>query len=275
MEATFDHHMHLGYGNFRKQGRSDKYRGTELDNAYNNLLEYGDTAITRLRDGGDKQMVAFRLKDEAAAIGIELQTAGRALVKRGHYGKHLGFPVSTMDELRRELEFLAAQGVDWFKLVQSGLVDVTGAPQDETPSFNEEELRLIREFADACHIPVMVHVNFPAAIESVIDAGMDTIEHGYFMTEPLLLKMKAKNIVWTPTVAPFDNALTYDRWISGWQPEVVAAVAAQQKAMVVRAAALGVRLWAGSDAGSSIVPHGRGTADEHRILSALVGDEYQ
>jgi hypothetical protein len=271
MKDIYDHHIHLGYGNFRKTNRNHKYLGSPLDHPFNNLLEYVDTGVTTLRDGGDKEMLAFRLRKEAEELGITLYTAGRALVKKGCYGIHLGEPVSTLDDIKRELDFLINSGVDCIKLVQSGLVDVTGNPQEEYCSFNEKELTYIRETTKKCGLPVMVHVNFPDAIRSVADVAMDSVEHGYFITEDILKRMAKNHVSWTPTLAPFANVLTYGTSIQGWNTEIVRAVVEQQKAMIKKAAAFGVPILLGSDSGSSIVPHGRGTQDEYDLLTTLVG----
>ena len=87
MKHLADCHVHLGYGNFRKEQRSDKYQGTDLDHAYNNLLQYKDAGVTFLRDGGDRNLKAFRLREDAAKLGITLKSPGRALVRQGCYGK--------------------------------------------------------------------------------------------------------------------------------------------------------------------------------------------
>lgn len=274
MKNIYDHHIHLGYGNFRKKNRSDKYLGTPLDNAYNNLLEYTNTGITTLRDGGDKAMLAFQLRNEAESMGITLRSAGRALVKKDCYGIHLGEPLLTMDDLKKELDFLIKSGVDCVKVVQSGLVDLTGNPQEEYCSFNERELTYIRKTTKACGLPVMVHVNFPDAIRSVVEVGMDSIEHGYFITEDNLKLMAKNQVAWTPTLAPFANVLAYGTVIKGWSIEVVKSVLEQQKSMVKKGAALGVAILLGSDSGSSIVPHGSGTQDEYKLLTALVGESF-
>lgn len=274
MKSFYDYHIHLGYGNFRKVNRSEKYMGTPLNDAFNNLLEYSETGITVLRDGGDKNMLAFQLRQDAADIGITLYSTGRALVKKGCYGKHLGNPLSTMEDLKKELDFLLESGVDCVKLIQSGLVEVNGKSQDEYCSFNEEELLYIRKITKEHGVPVMVHVNFPKAIASVAEIGMDSIEHGYFISEENLKAMARNNVAWTPTLAPFANALTYGRSISGWDNNIVQAVVEKHKSMIKKGAAMGIPILLGSDSGSSIVPHGHGTIDEYHLLCDLLGENY-
>jgi hypothetical protein len=274
MNNIYDHHIHLGYGNSRKKNRSRKYVGTALDNAYNNLLEYAGRSVMALRDGGDKEMLAFQLREEAKDMGICLYSAGRALVKKGRYGIHLGKPLSTMDDLKGELNFLLESGVDCIKVIQSGLVDVTGKPQEIYGSFSEKELIYIRETTKECGLPVMVHVNFANVIRSVVEVGMDSVEHGYFITEDILILMAKHHVAWTPTLAPFANVLTYGKAIPGWDQNVVKDVVAKQSAMVKKAAALHVPILLGSDSGSSIVPHGRGSQDEYDLLTPLTGGHF-
>lgn len=274
MNNIYDHHIHLGYNNFRKVNRSDKYADTALDNAYNNLLEYTGMGVTTVRDGGDKKMLAFQLREEAKSLGVILLSSGRALVKKDCYGIHLGEPLHTLDDLKRELDFLMESGVDCIKLVQSGLIDVTGRPQEVYCSFNEKELIYIREITKENGLPVMVHVNFAKPIRSVVEAGMDTVEHGYGITEDILKLMVKQHVAWTPTLAPFANVLTYGKTIPGWDRKIVKTVVEKQAAMVRKAAELGVEILLGSDSGSSIVPHGRGTRDEYELLTALAKDHF-
>lgn len=275
MEITADYHVHVGFGNFRQQNRSGKFLGTDLDNGYNNLLEYRDKGITLLRDGGDRNMVGLRLRSAGKELGITLKSPGRALVRRGCYGKYLGEPVANLEDLKRELDFLLKQEVDHFKVVQSGIVAVNGDAQKDQGFFDDAMLALIMDCAGENSLPVMVHVNFPQAIKTAVDAGVTTIEHGYFITEPILGEMAAKAIAWTPTLAPFANALTYDTWIPGWRREIVEKVVEEHSKMIKTAAGLGVQLLAGSDGGTSICPHGRCTIDEHRLLKDLVGDGFK
>ena len=179
-----------------------------------------------------------------------------------------------MDDLKRELHFLIESGVDCIKVIQSGLVDVTGKPQEIYGSFNENELIYIRETTKECGLPVMVHVNFANVIRSVVEAGMDSVEHGYFITEDILKLMAKHQVAWTPTLAPFANVLTYGKAIPGWDQNIVKTIVAKQSAMVKNAAARKVPLLLGSDSGSSIVPHGRGSQDEYDLLTPLTGGRF-
>ena len=76
--------------------------------------------------------------------------------------------------------------------MQSDLVEVNGATQNEVPFFSEAMLALIVETAHQNGLTVMIHVNFPWPHCHGDRRRADTIEHGYFMTEDLLWAMKKR-----------------------------------------------------------------------------------
>ncbi len=261
-----DYHIHLGYGNFRLQDRDDKFENEALNNAYNNLLQYRDHGFTYLRDGGDKYMVAFTLKEEAQKLGIRLDSPGPALVKANCYGKLLGFGLDDLEDLKAELDFLLAKKADLLKVIMTGLVNCTDGKQELPPFFDKQERNYIRDFSRETGLPIMVHTNGKEGIKAAIEMGATTIEHGYFMDDDCLQIMKERGTVWVPTIAPFGNAVRYDRWIPGWDKTLVQQIFEQHMKTVEKALLLGVHVLPGSDAGSSIVPHGSGSFDEDRFL---------
>ncbi len=261
-----DYHIHLGYGNFRLCDRDDKFDNEPLNNAYNNLLEYNDKGFTYLRDGGDKHMLAFSLKKEAKRLGIRLDSPGRALVKANCYGKQLGYGLADLTALKAELDFLLENKVDLIKVIFTGLVNCTDGKQQLPPLFDRQEQNYIRDFSRETGLPIMVHVNGPEGIEAAIEMGAATIEHGYFMDDANLARMKERGTVWVPTVAPFGNAVLYDRWIPGWNKDLVKQIYEDHMKTITKAFRMGVYILPGSDAGSSIVPHGSGSFDEHKFL---------
>ena len=115
---------------------------------------------------------------------------------------------------------------------------------------------------------VMAHVNGREPILTALEAGIDSLEHGYAMDEGCLLALRDQGAVWVPSLAPVANPVGSGRftdsvllrWLDG------------QLRAVARAAQLGIPLAAGSDAGAYWVPHGQGLADECRHLLAAIPD---
>lgn len=262
-----DYHVHLGFGNHRVENRANKFEDEHLNNAYNNLLEYKGKGFTYLRDGGDRDMIAFQLKGEAKKLGIRLDSPGRAITKANCYGKDLGRGVTDFEDLKAELDFLLKTRVDLIKVILTGLVNCTKDSRDIHVFFDRRERYYIRDFCRETGLPMMVHVNSKEGVLAAIDMGATTIEHGYFADEYCMRQMKEQGTIWIPTVAPFGNAVYYDRWpIKSWDKELVTRLHKGHMKAVTTGYRIGVHILPGSDSGTSIVLHGQGSFDEARFL---------
>ena len=94
--------------------------------------------------------------------------------------------------------------------------------------------------------------------------GTDSVEHGYFLDDACLRAMADAGTLWVPTVAATHAFIGRE----GFDYESSRRTVEAQKAMIGRAAALGVLVAAGSDSGAVGVPHGAGTEAEYRLLRA-------
>ncbi|MBW1806343.1 MAG: hypothetical protein JRJ06_08270, partial [Deltaproteobacteria bacterium] len=117
---------------------------------------------------------------------VIIRIAGRAWHAPGRYGRLIGrFPEhgeSLSQSILRD-----HKGIDYIKIVQSGLNSLTRFGMESSPQFDQEEL-------------VMVHANGRLPVRSAIEAGCNSIEHGFFMGDENLAMMAEKRIVWVPTV---------------------------------------------------------------------------
>ena len=105
------------------------------------------------------------------------------------------------EEMRKEVRKQIRDGADWIKLMASH--------EDGLREFTQEELNAA---VDACHAlgkKVAVHVAAQPALQMCIDAGVDTIEHGNFLTRQQALTMKEKGIAWVPTIYVYKFALNW------------------------------------------------------------------
>jgi imidazolonepropionase-like amidohydrolase len=105
-------------------------------------------------------------------------------------------------------------------------------------------------------------------IDRAIDGGVDSIEHGFFIREDQLMKLRDRQMAWVPTFTPVQKQIEHAA-IMGWDDEVVGnlqRIIAQHEASLVRAHALGVLIVAGSDAGSYGVAHGVGLLEEMEAM---------
>ena len=76
--------------------------------------------------------------------------------------------------------------------------------------FTVEELKAIVDEAHSAGLKVATHAYGEEAIENVIRAGVDSIEHGIGLTDSLARKIKEKGIFYVPTLEVYKDAILSD-----------------------------------------------------------------
>ena len=157
---------------------------------------YADASLKRAIDGG-------------IVPGPRLIVTTRAIVASGGYAPmrknyrpdcclHAGAEeASGVDECVRTVRHQAAHGADWIKLYADYRV---GANGETVPTFSLEELKAIVDTARDLGRPVAAHSMNDEAMRRCIEAGVDTIEHGYSGTRETFKRMAEKNIAFLPTL---------------------------------------------------------------------------
>jgi imidazolonepropionase-like amidohydrolase len=147
---------------------------------------------------------------------------------------------------------------------------ISGIMDFQTPSGlmgggleNGEIAELIR-IAHGEGFRVMAHVNGAARIKAALEAGLDSVEHGYFGDEDCLTCLAQTGAVWVPTLAATAGFAGRE----GFGPGVAEANVRLQGEMLRKAAKMGCLIAAGSDAGAYGVPPDTGIHMEHALLAA-------
>ncbi len=110
----------------------------------------------------------------------------------------------------------------------------------------------------------MAHVNGAERIRIALEAGLDSVEHGYFGDEDCLRCLAQTGAVWVPTLAATSGFAGRE----GFGPGVAEENVRMQGEMLRKAAAMGCLIAAGSDAGAFGVPPDTGIHMEHALLAA-------
>lgn len=156
-----------------------------------------------------------------------------------------------------------AQGLDQLKIVVTGLIKFDTYGVVGPIQWRVEELKELVKSAHDRGIPVMAHASGNEGISVAIEAGVDSIEHGYYLTTEQLKRMHAKGIAWVPTVAPIGNILKYDSdRYSKQEKSVLTRILQGHLAKIQEAYQFKVSLGVGTDAGAFLVPHGDAFFDE-------------
>ena len=158
-------------------------------------------------------------------------------------------PESCREAVRYQMKW----GADVIKIAASGGVLSESDPVD-VPQLTPEELNAIVTEAHKWNRKVSAHCHGDAAARLAITAGVDSIEHGSFLTEDTLKIMKAKGVWLVPT-----RMAVYwvNKQVDNYPPKIAAkaraAYAAHEK-MFRTALRVGVPIAFGTDAG--VYPHG-------------------
>ncbi len=268
-----DSHVHLALsGTIDKEARARQldvdYREAEAT-IIRNIGDHFSHGVLALRDGGDKNGQVLRYKGATSAasdLPVRLKVSGRAWHRQGRYGSMLGrHPVgdeSLADAFARESE-----PIDQVKLINSGPNSLSEFGRETRPQFDLAELRETVRLAHRRGLPVMVHANGVEPVKMAIEAGVDSIEHGYFMGRDNLARMAEKQIFWIPTVFAM-KACTHSviRINTASERAIAARNVTSQLQQVAWARELGVEIAAGTDSGCHGVLHGEALVEEVKLL---------
>ena len=219
--------------------------------------------VVYYRDGGDILGASAYAREAAGEYGIEYRTCVFATHKRKQYGWIVGHAFDGPKEFRVLVERAKGEKADFIKLMISGIMDF------QTPGGlmgGGLELGEIAELIRIAHgegFRVMAHVNGAERIKAALEAGLDSVEHGYFMDDECLALLKETGAVWVPTLAAIAGFAGREGFVQG----VAEANLRHACDMLRKARAMGVLVAAGSDAGAVYVPPDRGIHIEHAYLA--------
>jgi imidazolonepropionase-like amidohydrolase len=233
------------------------------------LLPLGIIAV---RDAGDRNGVglALQARSRAAAPGRlpYLDSPGAAIHHQGRYGSFMGRPVEEFSSPAACVDGRLAEGAHRIKLIATGIINFEKGAVTTRPQMPVEELTAFTAAAKARGRQTFAHCSGHEGVSHCIAGGVDTIEHGFFVDAEQLARMRDAGIGWVPTFAPVQFQVDQAEKL-GWSPTVrdnLQRILDGHAASLVRAAQLGVRIIAGSDAGSHGVPHGRGLLWEMSLM---------
>ena len=111
-------------------------------------------------------------------------------------------------EIRKQVRQLLADGADVVKIYLETYEKRELRPDLLTGSMNysQEELNTLVEEAHRGNVKVAAHTYSDAAARMAITAGVDSIEHGLYLSEETFRIMAQKGIYWVPTL------MVYEQW---------------------------------------------------------------
>ena len=270
LPGLVDCHVHLALP--RSPARDHEADATMVDDhrgrkqILKRLDQYLALGVMAVRDGGDpagcvlQSMADPEIKDHA----VQIRAAAIAYFRPGRYGHLIGQPLlADLSLAKRILE--APKAGSHIKIVNSGLNSLSVFGKQTATQFDSDELKAAVRAARQRGLKTMIHANGETAVRTALDAGCDSIEHGFFMGADNMRRMADSQTVWVPTVFTM-QALKQRMKSNGQAVDVVHKNLDHQIKQIQRAGELGVRIVMGTDSGSPGVDHGRAVVDEMRLL---------
>jgi len=240
------------------------YRTLEAAAHARDTLLAGFTALRDLgtEGAGYADVSVKRAIDEGLIAGPHLFVATRAIVASSSYGPgprgfrpDLDLPggaqeISGADEAMRAVREQAARGADWIKLYADYRVGPNGAT---APTLTAAELKAIVDTAHLSGRPVAAHAASDAGVRMAVEAGVDSVEHGYGASEATFRLMKQRGVAYQPTLTAIEATAEYfEHYVPG-KSEPTARMKEAEHALRT-AMQLGVTIGNGSDVG--VFAHG-------------------
>jgi imidazolonepropionase-like amidohydrolase len=287
LPGLIDSHTHLT-GETSPTGYTDQFRWNIADYAIRSTiyarrtLEAGFTTVRNLGDS-DNASISLRNAINAGIVpgprifsagGAVGSTGGHADGTDGYRADLQGDPhakdgiINGVDDAWKTVRQHYKDGADLIKIMPSGGV------LDESSSVDNAQLTIdeIKAVVAAAHdygFTVAAHAHGAEAIRRAVIGGVDSIEHGTFMTDEDMKLMKQHGTWYVPTIIA-GKYVEEKANVPGYFPPQIAAKAKQVGPMIQatagRAYKAGVKIAFGTDA--AVYPHGQNAKEFEYMVQA-------
>lgn len=192
----------------------------QLASARSNVLTDIFSGVTTMRIMGQELDVDFRLRDEITSgqtVGPDLVCAGVQLAKVGGHG-HALTAVETEDDIVRLIESNVAKGAGLVKIFTTGGVSSVASSPADCP-FTRREIRRAADTAHRHGLKLASHAHGGEGARLAIENGVDTIEHGVLLDEPMIEDAVRRGIAIVGTFSILDHPAGIEAGDAG-RPEI-------------------------------------------------------
>jgi len=211
--------------------------------------------VTAVRDLGGMAYVDIALRDainEGLIAGPRMKVSGRLICMTGGHGWETdGREADGPDECRKAAREQIKAGADVIKVMATGGIMTFGV-EPGSQQFSYEEMRAAVEEAEKAGKLTATHAQGTRGIKDAVRAGIDSVEHGFFLDDEAIDMMLQRGTYFVPTLA----ALYYliDAGTAFGVPQFMVDKAKRaydaQLASFEKAHKAGVRIAAGNDGGT-------------------------
>jgi len=249
-----DCHAHVGMESIGRGGSltDDDIRSNCIKNAWMQV----EGGVLLIADKGSSSDVSLEILNAPPVSRPAMKMAGRMIAPPGGYYPDYGCEVDE-DGLAEAVRTAAGGPASWVKIIGDWPRREVG-PQ---ANYGEAAMRKAVEVAHAAGRRVAVHTMAPEGIRPAVDAGVDSIEHGLFLSPDDLPGLAARNAAWVPTVLGTESIIGFLGSESSGG-ELLARGVENARELLPEAEHLGLTVLAGTDLA---VPHGKVALEAIRL----------
>ena len=284
MPGLIDAHVHLAmWPQSLQEGLLTPFT-LRMARALVHCRETLEAGVTSARDASGLPRGVKQAIDQGLFPGPRLKISVKGLHQTGGHGDstfpsgantsviNAELPNTTVDgveQVRKAVREVIRAGADVVKVATSGGV-MSPASEVGATGFSPEEIAVIVYEAHAAGKPVMAHAQPEQGIKNAVLGGIDSIEHGIYVTEEIVDEMKKRGTFLVPTlVAPVWVLRRAEREPGSVPPYAVRKcklVIEDHKKNIAMAIARGATIAMGTDLG--VGPHGHNAEELQFMVEA-------
>lgn len=240
--------------------------------AQKHCKEYLESGVTFIRVVGTEENYDLQIKEAIENHVIEgphMYCASKVICMTGGHGWQEGIEADGKDACLKAVRTQLRSGVDLIKIVATGGVMTKGV-EPGNAQFTVDEMKVMIEEAHKAGRKTATHAQGLQGIKNALYAGIDSIEHGCFLDDECLERMKEQNTFLVPTLcAPqciIDKGV--ENGVAQYMVDKTLKVKDAHVESVKKAYEKGIPIALGTDAGTPFNYHNN-TAYEMELLARL------
>lgn len=261
MPGMINCHVHLA-----NDGSPDLFGQAERDSVtiaalrgYKNLQLTLQSGVTSVRDCGAASGIAIdlaRAVQDGLVTGPRIRAAGRVITMTGGHGHFIGREADGPDGVRAATRAEIKAGAHFIKAMATGGVLTPGVIPTQTALQQDELEQVARESHNAGR-RAACHAIGNGGIKNAIRAGIDSIEHGFYLDDEALQLAIDHGTVLVPTLIAVNQIVNNGGTgaIPDWVVEKAESESGHHRNSFGMAVKSGMKIAAGTDAGTPFNPH--------------------
>jgi imidazolonepropionase-like amidohydrolase len=261
MPGMINCHVHL-----TNDGSPDLFGQVERDSVtvsalrgYLNLQATLESGVTSVRDCGAANGIALALAgavEDGLVPGPRIKAAGRVITMTGGHGHFIGREADGPDGVRQATRAEIKAGAHFIKAMATGGVLTPGVVPTQT-ALQQDELEQVAREAHNAGRRAACHAIGNEGIKNAIRAGIDSIEHGFYLDDEALALALDHGTVLVPTLIAVNQIVNNGKTgaMPDWVVEKAESESGHHRESFAAAVRSGMKIAAGTDAGTPFNPH--------------------